>query len=163
MPFYVENIYFLLLSHFYSCVNAVQVFIIYPIGEDYWQLLHRQFLSLSNSRMFYIGPLFTIASFPLICCLAVSSILSKDIIVLSLIRQHFFPIFFYKVLGVLPWLVKSLNAILCWENINLLSVQVFIIYPGGENYLYFQLHYIYTRFFCLARTWYYLIRENFSF
>ena len=55
-----------------------------------------------------------------------------------------FPHFSYKVLGVLPRLVKGLDAISCGENINFLlpsylyycvtSVQVFIIYPGGEDH-----------------------------
>ena len=62
-----------------------------------------------------------------------------------------FPHFSYKVLGVLPRLVKGLDAILCGENINFLPVQVFIVHPGGENYLYFRRHHIRTRFFRLAQ------------
>lgn len=54
-----------------------------------------------------------------------------------------FPRFSYEVLGVLPRLVKGLNAILSGENINILLlevyycitfVQVFIIYVGGEDH-----------------------------
>ena len=122
-----------------------------PVGEDCRQLLHRRFLPLSDSSTFYIGPLFTTAGLHLICRLAASSILSRDTTVLSLIRQRSFPIFSYKVLGVLPRLVKGLDAILCGENINFLSVQVFIVHPRGENYLYFRPYHIRTRFFCLAR------------
>ena len=151
MPSYAGNNNFLLSSHSYYCVTAVRIFIIYPVGEDCRQLLHRRFLLLSDSSTFYIGPLFTTAGLHLIRCLAASSILFRDTTVLSLIRQRSFPIFSYKVLGVLPRLVKGLNAILCGKNINFLSVQVFIVHPGGENYLYFRPHHIYTRFFCLAR------------
>lgn len=58
-----------------------------------------------------------------------------------------FPRLSYKVLGVLGvllGLVKGLNAISCWGNINFLlpsyhyysvtSVQIFIIHPRGEDY-----------------------------
>ena len=64
-------------------------------------------------------------------------------------REHLkgtllFPHFSYKVIEILPRLVKGLDAISCGENINFLllnylyycvtSVQVFIIHPGGENH-----------------------------
>lgn len=121
------------------------------------QLLYKQFLLLSDSNTFYIGLLFITASFYLICYFISRNILSRDTRVLFLLWQRFFFIFFYKVLGVLPKLIKGLNTILYRKNINFFSIQVFIVYLKRENYLYFWPHHICTRFFCLAQAWYYLI------
>lgn len=122
---------FLLL--YYSSSNFYHLF----SKKNCWYLLHKQFLSLFDSNMFYISSLFVITDLYLIYYLTVSSILSKNATILYLIQQRFFSIFSYKVLKILLKLDKKLITILYKKNINFFSIQVFIIYLRKENYLYF--------------------------
>lgn len=74
---------FLLLNHLWCYIIVVQVFIIYLMGENCRQPLHRQLLLLSNSNTFYISPLFTTASLEPICYFNCWQFLHRQFLLLS--------------------------------------------------------------------------------